>query len=97
MYKYQTLPKNEIINILLLFADRISCSYCPCENICEENKNIPCETLLKNYLVEEIKQPKDIEYYDGFNEGFNAGYEACKKAIIDKLQKGRIKNNEDSR
>lgn len=97
MYKFQTLSKDEIINILLLFADRISCSYCPCENICEENKNIPCETLLKNYLTEEIKTIRSFDYFDGFNEGFNAGYEACKKAIIEKLQKGRIKNNEDSR
>ena len=37
-----------------------------------------------------------LDFYNGFNEGFSAGYDACKKAIIEKLQKGR-KENENTR
>lgn len=96
MYKFQTLSKEQITNAILCFADRISCSYCPCKTACIESKNVSCEKLLIDYLTEEIPQPKTFDFYDGFNEGFNVGYEACKKAIIEKLQKGR-KENENTR
>ena len=55
-----------------------------------------CEKLLIRYLTGVIPQPKTPDFYEGFNEGFSAGYEACKKVIIDKLQKGR-KENENTR
>ena len=96
MYKFQTLSKEQITNAVLCFADRISCSYCPCEKTCIESKNVSCEKLLIDYLTKVIPQPETLDFYDGFNKGFSAGYEACKKAIIDKLQKGR-KENENTR
>ena len=96
MYRFQTLSKDQLVNAVLCFADRISCSYCPCENACIESKNVTCGKLLIDYLTGVIPQPKTPDFYEGFNEGFSAGYEACKKVIIDKLQKGR-KENENTR
>ena len=96
MYKFQTLSKEQITNAVLCFADRISCSYCPCGKTCIESKNVSCEKLLIDYLTEEMKTVRSFDYFDGFNEGFDAGYDACKKAIIEKLQKGR-KENENTR
>lgn len=34
MYRFQTLSKDQLVNAILCFADRISCSYCPCEGVC---------------------------------------------------------------
>lgn len=96
MYRFQTLTIDQIKNAVLCFADRISCSYCPikdeCITSCPREAGITCEKMLMNYLSEEIPQPKTPDFYDGFNEGFRAGYAACKKDIINKLQKGREKN-----
>ena len=91
MYKFQTLSKDQLVNAVLCFADRISCSYCPCAKTCIESKNVSCGKMIIKYLTEEIKTVRSFDYFDGFNEGFNVGYEACKKAIIDKLQKGKEK------
>lgn len=93
MYKYQTLSKDQLVNAILCFADRVCCVYCPCKDECMhlDNKCISCEKMLMNYLTEEIPQPKTLDFYEGFSEGFNTGYEACKRDIINKLQKGREK------
>jgi len=91
MYRFQTLTKDQLVNAVLCFADRISCSYCPCKEECLNNDLISCEKMVMDYLTGEIPQPETLDFYNGFNEGFSAGYEACKKAIIDKLQKGRNK------
>lgn len=95
MYRFQTLTKDQLVNAVLCFADRISCSYCPCKEECLEldkhEIGLSCEKMIIKYLTEEIEIHKSCEFFDGFSEGFNAGYEACKKDIIEKLQKGKNK------
>lgn len=96
MYRYQTLSKDQLTNAVLCFADRISCEYCPIKEEClkldKESIELCCEKMLIDFLTGEIPYSKTMDFYDGFNEGFNIGYETCKKAIIEKLQKGRKKN-----
>lgn len=96
MYRFQTLPKDQLVNAVLCFADRISCSHCPIKKECLSidkrcETGFTCEKMLIDYLTEEIQQPKTIDFYEGFNEGFTVGYEACKRDIINKLQKGKEK------
>ena len=88
MYRFQTLTKEQLTNAILCFADRISCDHCPCKEDCLSS-SLPCEDQLMYYLTAEIEVSRSFDYFDGFNAGYDAGYGACKKAIIDKLQKGR--------
>lgn len=96
MYKFQTLNKEELENIILCAADRISCSYCPCKEECIKDPIAKCEKIIFNYLFKEVPDEKYISRYDAYNEGFKSGYDTCKRDIINKLQKGR-KENENSR
>lgn len=96
MYRFQTLSKDQLVNAVLCFADRISCSHCPIKEEClsidkHYETGFTCEKMLIDFLTEELKQPNSIFFYEGFNEGFTAGYDACKRDIIDKLQKGKEK------
>lgn len=53
----------------------------------KENLRRPFTVILEELPSAEIESTRSCEYSNGFSEGFNAGYEACKRAIIDKLRR----------
>lgn len=55
MYRFQTLSKDQLVNAILCFADRIECGYCPCKEECLSiGIGDSCEDLIIKYLTREI-------------------------------------------
>lgn len=86
MKRYQTITPNELENIILCFADRISCSYCPKVDQCANDEilrnriGLDCQKLLFNYLFEDVTDTNE------YNTGYNDGWDAGRKRLIEQIE-----------
>lgn len=100
MKRYQTITPNELENIILCFADRISCSYCPKVDQCANDEilrnriGLDCQKLLFNYLFEDVTDTSEISINDTwkkyleeeYENGYNDGWEAGRKRLIEQIE-----------